>query len=302
MRIKAFLFSILVCFFCLAANGQAISGPKKLSPKQLDARLSRMDDQQKQVFMEKYLNSVIEAYQSQDEEALEYLLSLKPVIEKHLEGMASSDGENDSQHAKPKKKKRTPKFNAEDEAGPKEKRRGKRNTDGMFDGDTLNGDSKEPTSPQQFEKLLQTLSEEDRQALIAAYWQAMLQSCLEDAQEAIAYFDTLGPVIQKYDSKYQEHLEELLQRILPPFSNPYPSPSNPYPSSYNPYPSPYNPAIVDPEPEPAYTPPPMCHACYGTGICQTCKGVGTTSGYGHTVECGTCAGSGKCRYCNGNGY
>lgn len=43
-----------------------------------------------------------------------------------------------------------------------------------------------------------------------------------------------------------------------------------------------------------------CLYCGGTGICQTCSGLGYT-GWGTSVSCYACGGTGECYYCQGTG-
>lgn len=46
-----------------------------------------------------------------------------------------------------------------------------------------------------------------------------------------------------------------------------------------------------------------CLYCGGSGICQTCSGMGYTAwgGYDSRIDCTTCGGSGSCYYCQGTG-
>lgn len=43
-----------------------------------------------------------------------------------------------------------------------------------------------------------------------------------------------------------------------------------------------------------------CLYCGGSGICQTCSGLGHTS-WGTSAVCSTCGGTGECYYCQGTG-
>lgn len=43
-----------------------------------------------------------------------------------------------------------------------------------------------------------------------------------------------------------------------------------------------------------------CLYCGGSGVCQTCSGLGYTN-WGTSVVCSTCGGTGECYYCQGTG-
>jgi hypothetical protein len=44
-----------------------------------------------------------------------------------------------------------------------------------------------------------------------------------------------------------------------------------------------------------------CPACYGTGKCNNCFGIGYIRGDGKYEKCRTCNGTGKCIACGGSG-
>ena len=241
------------------------------SAQQLDAYLSKLNDQEKLDFLEEFLNFGIEAMNTQNQDVINYYIEVSPIIEKHLNMASQRNGINPN----------------------------------AFDnGHNLS--MQQPQTSQQFDAMLANLSPRERETIIMNFWRTMVQAVMSMDLELFNTLEALAPVIQKYDSQFQEHSRATYNAIQSLMNGGgYPMPPNNMPG----YTMPPNnmPGYTMPMPQPPYIPPEppissqsICVQCDGTGKCPMCHGEGRYMTNNNWHRCGVCHGTGTCQVCHGH--
>lgn len=261
----------------------AVSLTNRPMPQQLDAYLSTLDAQQKNLTIQQLITEwnqmMMYAQKSGDKAMVDYLNSVGAVIKNHMGGMMPNNGMMQNG--------------------------GMQNTGGI--------------TPQQLDAMLSSASEQDRNLMIEDFWRTVfltgvllrsdtfmlrasrdlpahlrirLQNDVKRNQSFMNYLFSLDSVIRKHDRSYQQHRMDTDNRIRIESQKLLNGGNSGGSGMITNGGSGSNPNDR-----------PKCGICRGSGKCERCHGEGKYLLPGGTtwIGCDWCT-DGRCRYCWGTGF